>query len=287
MTDSATTDTIRCHLLILVLLGGLTLSGCAVVPTSRLTSDAAARCEPCRDNVHIIFVRSPGDPADTAGLSRVAESFCEAGFRNSSTFNLYHEGLAEKLACRVREIHACHPGCRVMLIGYSSGALIARGAAKRVEREGICIDTLVYLDAAILNFIACTEEPCNVRRHVLIYREGLPLPKVYGESSVCRVEEWNHFRVPTSQCAYDRLLCEAIQLADEASRCRPHVTPPLPIPTPKVPYEELPTLPKPASKPDAKPDPQAILLPAPRTQPAWLLPGGIEFDASRIASIPR
>lgn len=278
------TDTTRCRQLAFAIAGALTLSGCAVVPNSSFSTDVAARCDTCRDSVHIVFVQSPVDAADVAGLSKVADSFCEAGFRNSTTFNLFHDGSAESLACRVREIHASHPGSRVMLVGFSSGALIARGAAKCLEPDGICIDTLIYLDAAILNVVR-EDEPCNVMRHVLIYREGIPVPDVSDSAVVCRVEEWNHLRVPTTQAACDRMLCEAIRLVDS----RGHQESPyeLPQPAPKVPYQTVPTLQLPEASAQAAAESRVILLPAPRSQPAWFKPGGIEVDGARIASVPR
>lgn len=292
-------DITRCGSLTIAILGALTLSGYAVVPTSSFSTAVAARCDTCRDSVHIVFVHSPADAADVAGLSKVAASFCEAGFENTTTFNLYHDGSAESLACRVREIHAGDPGCRVMLIGYSSGALIARSAARCLEPDGICIDTLVYLDAAILHVIR-EEEPCNVLRHVLIYREGRPIPDVGDCPEICRVEEWNHLLVPTSQGACDKMLCEAIRLVDSRGhREAPYDPallgptlrgPTLPSPTlpgPKVPYKDVPTLQLPESAAQASAEPRVILLPAPRIRPAWFKPGGIEVDGGRIASVPR
>jgi pimeloyl-ACP methyl ester carboxylesterase len=277
-------DTTRCSQLAIAILGALTLSGCAVVPTSPLCADVAARCDTCRDSVHIVFVHSPVDAGDVDGLSKVADLFCEAGFKNTTTFNLYHDGSAEALACRVREIHAGDPGARVMLIGYSSGALIARGAAKRLEADGICIDTLVYLDAAILH-LARDEEPCNVLRHVLIYREGTPIPDVGDNAVIHRVEEWNHLRVPTTQSACDKMLSEAIHLVDSRGHREAPSDPALP--TPKLPYQDVPTLRIPDSAAQASAQPRVILLPAPRSQPAWFKPGGIEVDGGRIASVPR
>lgn len=298
--------------LALVLLAGA-LSGCAV-PQSRYSEDVAARCDDCRGNVHVIFVRSPVDAADVAGLANVAESMRLAGFCNTRIFNTFHDGRAEDLACRVRKIYQCHPGCRVMLVGFSSGALIARNAAKCLEADQLCIDSLVYVDSSVLHFVGCGDEPCNVRRHLLIYRDGTALPATCcGEATVCRIPEWNHLKVPSHECTVDALFCEAIRLSDEASRCQS-----LPMPTekpakkparkkpkrktgpePKVPYESLPELPKPEPKrgiklkpvPQLRPVPrsestQVILLPAPpRKEPAQLT-GQVEFDEPRIASEP-
>ncbi|MDA0591415.1 MAG: hypothetical protein O2820_15195 [Planctomycetota bacterium] len=277
-------DMTRWSQMAMAIAGALTLSGCAVVPTSPLSADVAARCGNCRDSVHIVFVHSPVDPADVAGLSKIADSFCEAGFENTTTFNLYQDGSPESLACRVREIHARCPGSRVMLVGFSSGALIARRAAKRLEPDGICIDTLVYLDAAVLHLIR-EEEPCNVLRHVLIFREGMPIPRVGDCPEICRVEEWNHFRVPTTQCACDKLLCEAIRLVDSRGHQQaPYEPAP---PTPAVPYQDVPTLQLPEPTAQATAESRVFLLPAPRSQPAWFKPGGIEVDSGRIASVPR
>jgi hypothetical protein len=234
-----------------------------------------------------VFVHSPVDVADVAGLSKVADSFCEAGFRNTTTFNLYRDGTAKSLACRVREIHASHPGSRIMLVGVSSGALIARSAARCLEPDGICIDTLVYLDAAILHVIR-DEEPSNVLRHVLIYREGTPVPNVGDCPEICRVDEWNHLRVPTTQGACDKLLCEAIRLVDSRGHQAPYVPAPLDSgPGPKVSYQNVPTLKLPETAAQASAKPRVILLPAPRSRPAWFKPGGIEIDGKRIASVPR
>ena len=306
-------DITRPPLSLVLLVGAFAVSGCAA-PQSRYTEDVAARCENCRGNVHIVFVRSPVDVADVAGLANVAESLRLAGFCNTKIFNRLHDGDAETLACRVRKIYARDPGCRVMLVGFSSGALIAREAAKCLESDQLCIDSLVYVDSSVLHFVGCGEEPCNVRRHLLIYREGTALPATCGEPTVCRVPEWNHLQVPSNPCTVDALFCEAIRLADEASRCQPSLPMPGPVekpvaipkgeqpesrPKPKVPYETLPELPKPGPGPGLKlkrlprlrPIPrsestQVILLPAPpRIQPAQLT-GQVEFDGSRIADVP-
>ena len=306
-------DITRSPLAFALLAGALAVSGCAA-PQSRYTEDVAARCDDCRGNVHVIFVRSPVDAADVAGLANVAESMRLAGFCNTKIFNTFQDGRAEDLDCRLRKIHQCHPGCRVMLVGFSSGALIARNAAKCLEAHQLCIDSLVYVDSSVLHFVGCGDEPCNVRRHLLIYRDGTALPATCcGEASVCRIPEWNHLKVPSHECTVDALFCEAIRLSDEASRCQS-----LPIPTekpakkparkkskrktgpePKVPYESLPELPTPEPKrgiqlkpvPQLRPVPrsestQVILLPAPpRIEPAQLA-GRVEFDEPRIASEP-
>lgn len=293
-------DITRSPLALVFLAGALAVSGCAA-PQSRYTEDVAARCDDCRGNVHVIFVRSPVDAADVAGLANVAESMRLAGFCNTRIFNRFHDGNAEDLACRVRKIYQCHPGCRVMLVGFSSGALIARNAAKCLEADQLCIDSLVYVDSSVLHFVGCGDEPCNVRRHLLIYRDGTALPATCcGEATVCRIPEWNHLKVPSHECTVDALFCEAIRLSDEASRCQS-----LPMPVekpakkPKVPYESLPELPKPEPNrgiqlkpvPQLRPVPrsestQVILLPAPpRIEPAQLT-GRVEFDELQIASEP-
>lgn len=276
------------------------VSGCAA-PPCRFSDDVAARCHDCRANVHVIFVRSPVDAADVAGLANVAESFRLAGFCNTQLFHRLHDGGAETLASRVRRIRECQPGSRVMLVGFSSGALLARDAAKCLEADQHCIDSLVYVDSSVLNFVGCGEEPCNVHRHLLIYREGTPLPEVCGESTVCRIPEWNHLQIPTHPQTVDTLFCEAIRLADEASRCQSALPLPDPVnrpveqpearPDPAVPYESLPELPKPAPRTDLqaarRPEStQVILLPAPpRVEPARLT-GRVEFDDSRISGLP-
>ena len=289
-------DITRSPLALVLLAGALSVCGCAV-PQSRYTEDVAARCDDCRGNVHVIFVRSPVDAADVAGLANVAESMRLAGFCNTQIFNTFHDGRAEDLACRVRKIYQCHPGCRVMLVGFSSGALIARNAAKCLEADQRCIDSLVYVDSSVLHFVGCGDEPCNVRRHLLIYRDGTALPATCcGEATVCRIPEWNHLKVPSHECTVDALFCEAIRLSDEASRCQ---SLPMPAEKPAKKSARKKPLKKPESKrgiqlqpvPQLRPAPgsestQVILLPAPpRIEPAQLT-GRVEFNEPRIASDP-
>ena len=306
-------DITRSPLALILLAGAFAVSGCAV-PQSRYIEDVAARCEDCRGNMHVIFVRSPVDAADVAGLANVAESMRLAGFCNTKIFNTFHDGGARNLAGRVRKIYQCHPDCRVMLVGFSSGALIARNAAKCLEADQVCIDSLVYVDSSVLHFVGCGDEPCNVRRHLLIYRDGTALPATCcREASVCRIPEWNHLKVPSHECTVDALFCEAIRLSDEASRCQ---STPLPLPTeepqkkpdrkkrkkkrkPKVTYESLPQFSKPESKrgiplqpvPELRSIPRSestqvnLLRVSPRMEPVQLT-GRVEFNEPRIVSKP-
>ena len=270
---SARTDVKR----IIPIAGLLTIafvSGCATTPRSAFVCDAEQRCDQCRDNVHIIFVHSPVDIADTARLETVALFFRNSGFMNTTNFTVYQSRDCNGLANRIRRIHECHCNSRILVVAYSSGALLARQAARQLEEENYCIDSLVYLDADILNYVH-SEEPCNIRRHVLIYRDGVKVPELCRNEDVCRVEEWNHFRVPTHHCAVDRMLSEAIALADEASQCQPAAPTRVVPPEPQAPYEPLPELPPPKSK--------VTFIPPPKSMPAWFSPKGLEFGRPQIA----
>ena len=191
---------------------GLSVGCAAHPPTSPYSCTLTQQPEYCRANVHVLIVDSPVDVARISRMYDVESLFRNSGLANTCTHNLYRDGDARQLQQRIVSLREQHPGCRIMLISYSSGALIAQDALQRLQRCGVRLDTVIYLDSAMLNIVGAGKRPANVDRHVLIYRDGHPAPSDLCNASVHRVDEWNHLAVPTSQHALDVLLYETLQL---------------------------------------------------------------------------
>jgi hypothetical protein len=128
----------------LVLLAGTGCLSC-LHPIEQPVNDHVACCKSvsscCRNHVYIFFIHGL-DPLDYANLSGVRDYVQSLGFIKTYYGQLYHTHYFEK---ELRRIHCEDPDARFVLVGFSFGANMVRDVAQSVKRDGIFIDSLVYL----------------------------------------------------------------------------------------------------------------------------------------------
>ena len=102
------------------------------------------------------------------------------------------------LADMIRNAVRCR-GQRVMLVGWSYGAVVGLQALQIVEKEGICVDTFVELDCFNLQFyMGDNFHPPNAGR-VIVIRSQLNQPAAgYCHPEAYELDSFWHLGVPTN-----------------------------------------------------------------------------------------
>ena len=215
------------------------LSGCRSVPTSPYIEMLGQHQACCLNNVHVIFVESPVDVLDIAGVKTVAASMNRAGCGNVEILNFYHGGTAEHLAERIRQVQSESPASRILVASFSSGTLIIEEALRQLEQEGRRVDTTIYIDSEILTDFGARPRPANSDRYVLVYRENARVPQDIPGAELYLVDEFFHLSVPTNQTCLDAISLEIGHLASGPCPCACHnQTDQLPeLPAPKAALE--------------------------------------------------
>lgn len=157
----------------------------------------------CSASPLIIFIGADRDIARAGRVHEVVEDFRACGY-NAVYFDPWkqlHDD--EAVACMIRHAVRCN-GRRVMLVGWSYGAVVGLKALQIVAREGICVDTFVELDCFNLNFhMGDRVQPTNVGR-VVVLRTQLNKPvREYCRAEVHRLDSCWHLGAPThprTQC---------------------------------------------------------------------------------------
>src|ERR1700687_3400844 len=120
-----------------------------------------------KEHVHT-FVVNGLDPLQLGNLNGMTGYLRRLGFPQTHFEPLYGYRATRR---HVREIHQSDPDAKIVLVGYSVGALVVRRLANDLQREGIVVDRLVYLGG---DFIPNSEgsRPSNVARVVNIRGHG-------------------------------------------------------------------------------------------------------------------
>jgi hypothetical protein len=213
---------IQQRFLIVLALMTWSVAGCRSLPQSDYCSHIEQQPPCCANNVHAIFVESPFDVLNIGRLSSVADSLRQAGCANIETFSLYKHGNDSRLADRIRGLRSQNPNGRIVLVGYSTGALMVERALTVLEPEGIRVDSSVYLDANILNVFGAGNRPQNSDRTLLIYRRTATVPEDIPRSETYFVDVGNHLNVPCSQQCFDVLAHELLQQCSHGCPCACH-----------------------------------------------------------------
>ena len=150
-----------------------------------------------RDNLYPIFVLSPIDAFDIAGMEQFAEYVEARGFRNTEMFVYYDGGDAEALAARIRQIKCRNPHSRVLLTGFSSGCMIIHNALCLLEPECIGVERVCYIDSFTFKAFMRDPHPNNFGCVSLVYRKKNPAPTDIPRSTVHYINTGNHFDAPT------------------------------------------------------------------------------------------
>jgi len=206
---------VRCLLSLLV----LACSGC-VFPWTAYHLERPAR------TTRVILVR--GLAGYWPGAEPLAHRLRHQGLDASVVFGSEGKGVA----CSLAQEYRCDPdGVPIVLVGYSLGANEAIKIARRLDRQGIPVDSLVLIDCPYHDTI-----PPNVLRCLNIYRSrpltdwipafrGLPLA---AESSATDLENFdthrqglgpapltmNHFTICSSLAVHDEVTIEVLNALD-------------------------------------------------------------------------
>ena len=123
-----------------------------------------------RDKVHIFIVNGL-DPLYLGNLNGMAEYIQCQGFTHTHCYQMFHAARAER---DIRALRQCDPKARVVLLGFSLGANVARTMTHSMGRDCINIDVLVYLGG---DSISNTPDsiPANAGKVINITGHGLVL----------------------------------------------------------------------------------------------------------------
>jgi len=124
---------------------------------------------------------------------------------------------ASVLAGWLRSYSRC--GRRIMVVGWSYGAVVAIKALNIVRREGICIDTFVELDCYFLNrHVGSRNLASNARRTVVLRSQLNDTPKGYRRPCFYRLDTMWHMSVPSEPQTLRILTTEAYRLRTPVHR---------------------------------------------------------------------
>jgi hypothetical protein len=187
-----------------------------------------------RAEVHVFLIEG-GDPLELANLESVAEHMRGLGFgkvyrgHRKHVFAFYREML-----CLKHE----HPAARFVIIGYDSGAEMARRLAYFGSLEGLNIDSLIYLDPA---FVCTTDtESANAPKQVEIYQSENPPEFTPTSEIVIRKIPSSHIGLPTDPLTVQMLRERITQIAESVPLIRYiPIDKPLvdPAPSPRIPVQ--------------------------------------------------
>jgi hypothetical protein len=166
-----------------------------------------------REHVHIFLINGM-DPLYLGNLVGVRDYLQQLGFSNTYYGELFHWWWFKS---HVRSVSKSDPEGRIVVIGFSLGGSMADSLARSLEREGLSIDMLVYVDAKSFthNF---HHLPTNVGRVVNVTSlsqlwDGSPLD---GAQNIHEGNVW-HFGSPTHP---KTLAALAVNVASVAASAR-------------------------------------------------------------------
>jgi hypothetical protein len=186
----------------------LCASGCLahLNPAPRVTSADLVSCQALpsasRDSVHVYFINGL-DPFDKGNLVGLSERVRELGFKNVEFGQMYDEPAMRH---EILQLHREDPATKVVVVGFSFGANLARLLTDQLRAEAIPVDLLVYLGGDTLTN-SPEDRPVNARRIVNITAEGCNWlfagliwqgVEMDGVENL-RLENVDHFHVPTNE----------------------------------------------------------------------------------------
>jgi hypothetical protein len=227
------------HLLVAVSVAGA--GGCLGFchPVQPLPQDGEPLCKSlprcCREHVYVFLINGL-DPVNYGNLTGLRDYIQGLGITRVYYGQAFHAWSFEKEICR---IHREDAHARFVLIGFSVGVNLADAMARAVEKEGVCIDLLVYLSGNHPVQSMPTDKPANVNRVVNLLADGLM--GAHGERPYAeniRLTETFHFGAPTHPVTLLTIAEELTALA----QCV-HVAEPVAKPVPPPPEEAPPPRP--------------------------------------------
>jgi hypothetical protein len=149
-------------------------------------------CEPL-----IIFVGADRDVFRVGKFPDLASQFRQCGYDAVYFDPREHRDDACLLADWVRS-NVRFRGRRVMLVGWSIGAVVCIDALKLLKDEGIGVDTFVELDCLFLKrHVGDRNLATNAARTVVIRSKLNGTPRGYRNACLYRLDTMWHLKVPT------------------------------------------------------------------------------------------
>lgn len=205
----------------------LAVAGCASGPIPRASTAPLLQSQPAEnlEDVHVIFVESPADLGHWGRLEEVCCSLRRLGLHNAVYFEPMVDGCSCDLADYVRDIRAENPHSRIMLVGWSLGALYVKDALIALDDCCEGVETVVYIDSGFLtlsDFLG-PPHPDNADRVVLIYRSHQSPPSCIPNSVVQCVDSFFHLPVAHHPDTVDSIVQEAFALSTGGQSMTPFV----------------------------------------------------------------
>lgn len=146
----------------------------------------------CKNRVHVFFLHGL-DPLDFANFQGVHDYVRSLGFLKTYFGLPFHAFHFEK---ELRRVHEADPEARFVLVGFSYGAGLVRDIACTVQKAGIAIDLVVYMDGVRLEQ-RDLHRPANVGRviNVLAFDRSADSNVAEAENHV--LEGVWHFGMPS------------------------------------------------------------------------------------------
>lgn len=184
-----------------------------------------------REHVHIFMINGLTIlPHIYGSMNPVGETLKNHGYVHNQTATHYWRWSFQD---KIRQVYRCDPQARIVLVGYSIGAGVVHGMAHTLEKEGIPIALLVYLDGH--TFIEdFHDRPANVERAVCIRSSSFILRGALIEESnyVEMIDGSRHLSVPKKEATLELLLRELDMVALGVPASAPPPPPGYPRKTP-------------------------------------------------------
>jgi hypothetical protein len=200
------------------ILWGSTVAAQTTPPPPIAEKNGCAECVPdCnKDHVYVYLVNGCTVlPHIYGSMTPAGPTLTEHGYIHNQTATHYFRWSFQE---KIRRVHCCDPQARIVLVGFSMGSSVVHSMANTLEKEGISIALMVYLDGhTLVNDFH--QRPCNVERIVCITSSAYLLRghKVLEADYLEEIEDSRHLTVPKMEATLQLLLRELDAVAATVS----------------------------------------------------------------------
>ena len=178
-----------------------------------------------RDHVYI-FIANGLDPINLGNLTGVRDYIQKLGFNKTYFGQLYSESSFKR---HILHIHADDSDARFVLVGFNVGGDLIHSLADAVQKDGVHIDLMVYLDGKpLVNNLKRSPENAgrvvSIRAPYLVWTAG----EIDGAENL-KLDPFWHFGLPTHPQTLDALARELAMVAATVPFSEP-VNPTVPNP---------------------------------------------------------
>jgi hypothetical protein len=230
----------RSALIVCLIAGGIAGNGAGrasaqavLPPLSEPGQFAVSVGEDNKEHVHIFMINGLTIlPHIYGSMNPVGDTLTKQGFVHNQTASHYYRWSFQN---KIRCVRQCDPQARIVLVGYSIGAGVVHSMANTLDKEGIPVALMVYLDghSFVSNF---HQRPGNTERIVCITSSSLVLRGIAVPEADCIVEVGNsrHLSVPKKDATLQILLRElnavaaTVPSATPVAQIMPAAVPPAP-----------------------------------------------------------